>query len=209
MSYDSAREEGMEEQGFEPEPMGNEKPRGEGGSDFELAIKLIRSIQESLATLAAVLEGSVGAAGNESLANLITSKRAMAKRMEDVSGARTVEGVFDGVSMVCGDGKCFAVPPNYASKSRLVEGDVLKLTIKPDGGFIFKQIGPIERRRIVGSIAFDATTHSFLVMHDGHAYKVLTASVTYFKGEPGDDAVILVPKSGKAVWGAVENVMKR
>jgi len=37
---------------------------------------------------------------------------------------------------------------------------------------------------------------------------VLTASVTYYKGEPGDEAIILVPKSTPSTWAALENVVK-
>ena len=36
--------------------------------------------------------------------------------------------------------KIFPVPANYASKSKLVEGDRLKLTILPNGSFVYKQI---------------------------------------------------------------------
>ena len=47
-----------------------------------------------------------------------------------------MEGVFDGQNMMGPDGKKYPVPANYASKSKLVEGDVLKLTISDDGSFI-------------------------------------------------------------------------
>jgi hypothetical protein len=61
-----------------------------------------------------------------------------------------IEGVFDGENMIGPDGKQYSVPANYASKSKLIEGDILKLTITPNGTFVYKQIGPIERRRLVG-----------------------------------------------------------
>ena len=38
---------------------------------------------------------------------------------------------------------------------------------------------------------------------------VLTASVTYFKGQNSDDVTILVPKDSPAKWAAVENVIHR
>ena len=56
---------------------------------------------------------------------------------EEVSG-KVVEGVFDGQKMAGPDGKEYPVPANYASKSKLVEGDILKLTIADDGSFIYK-----------------------------------------------------------------------
>lgn len=124
-------------------------------------------------------------------------------------GDRIVEGVFDGDSMVGDDGKSYAVPPNYASKSKLVEGDLLKLTIGPRGNFIYKQIGPIERQRLVGTLAFDQESGQFVVLSGGRSWKVIKASVTYFHGDVSDEAVILVPKNAPSRWAAVENVIKK
>ena len=45
--------------------------------------------------------------------------------------------------------------------------------------------------------------------HENRRWSVLKASITYFKGEPGDEAVILVPKSTPSKWAAVENVIKK
>lgn len=126
----------------------------------------------------------------------------------DEDGMRVIEGAFDGQNMVGPDGKQYSVPANYASKSKLVEGDVLKLTITRDGSFIYKQIGPIQRQRLIGELVRDENTGEFKVMVDGRGYKVLLASITYFKGEIGDEVVILVPPDGEARWAAVENIIK-
>jgi len=122
---------------------------------------------------------------------------------------RVVEGVFDGTGMVGDDGKGYLVPPNYASKSKLVEGDMLKLTIGARGNFIYKQIGPIERQRIIGTLAYDQETGQYLVVAGGRSWKVLKASITYFKADAGDEAVILVPKNAPSKWAAVENVIRK
>lgn len=127
----------------------------------------------------------------------------------DQEGARVIEGVFDGQNMVGPDGKQYSVPANYASKSKLVEGDVLKLTITRDGSFIYKQIGPVERQRQIGALIRDEVTAEYKVDIAGRQYKVLLASITYFKGEAGDDAVILIPKEGETRWAAVENIIKK
>ena len=126
----------------------------------------------------------------------------------DEDGMRVIEGAFDGQNMVGPDGKQYSVPANYASKSKLVEGDVLKLTITRDGSFIYKQIGPIQRQRLIGELVRDENTGEFKVIVDGRGYKVLLASITYFKGEIGDEVVILVPPDGEARWAAVENIIK-
>ena len=119
-----------------------------------------------------------------------------------------VEGVFDGVQMVGSNGRSYTIPANYASKSKLVEGDVLKLTISDDGSFLYKQIGPIERKRLRGVLMQDEDTGEYSVMSQGNTYKVITASVTYFKGEAGDEVIILVPHDKQSKWAAVENVIK-
>lgn len=122
---------------------------------------------------------------------------------------KIIEGVFDGQNMIGPDGKQYSIPANYASKSKLVEGDTLKLTIMPDGSFIYKQIGPVERNRLVGVLAKDEATDEFRVLAGDKAYKVLLASITYFKGEVGDEVVILVPKDRESKWAAIENIIKK
>ena len=86
---------------------------------------------------------------------------------------------------------------------------MLKLTITPQGSFIFKQIGPIERTRIVGELAQDSETKQHSVIAGEKSWNILTASVTFFHGEPGDEAVILVPQTGPSRWAAVENIIKK
>jgi hypothetical protein len=111
--------------------------------------------------------------------------------------------------MVGGDGKCYSIPPNYASKSKLVEGDMLKLTIGGRGNFIYKQIGPIERQRLIGTLAYDQESGQYLIVAGGRSWKVLKASITYFKAEAGDEAVILAPKNAPSKWAAVENIIRK
>lgn len=123
-------------------------------------------------------------------------------------GGKIIEGVFDGQNMVGPDGKKYPVPANYASKSKLVEGDVLKLTIADDGSFIYKQIGPVDRVKKIG-IVTQVESGEYRVVADGKPYKVLLASLTYFKAEPGDEVTIVVPKDEEAEWAAVENLIRK
>lgn len=125
------------------------------------------------------------------------------------AGERIMEGVFNGQNMIGADGKEYLVPSNYASKSKLVEGDILKLTINARGSFLFKQIGPIERNRVIGTLEESEAGGGYCVTADNKKWRVLTAPVTYFKGESGDEAIILIPKNTPSKWAAVENVIKR
>ncbi len=130
-------------------------------------------------------------------------------KIEEGAEGKIIEGMFDGQNMIGPDGKQYSVPANYASKSKLVEGDTLKLTITPDGSFVYKQIGPAERQRLIGTLTRDEQTSEFRVLANNKSYRVLLASITYFKGESGDEAVILVPKEKDSKWAAVENIIKK
>jgi len=121
-------------------------------------------------------------------------------------GARVMEGVFDGERMISGDGGMFPVPPNYASKSKLVEGDMLKLTVMPDGKMIYKQIGPTSRERVKGILSCDERG-GYCVHASGSRFKILPASVSFFKGRPGDHVIALVPKGSPSRYAAVDFIV--
>ena len=74
------------------------------------------------------------AAARELLTSILGPNDIPARTNEQLTG-RVIEGVFDGQTMHDGEGKSYPVPANYASKSKLVEGDILKLTIADDGSF--------------------------------------------------------------------------
>lgn len=131
------------------------------------------------------------------------------RKMEvDTTGGTVVEGTFDGQLMLGTDGKQYPVPANYASKSKLVEGDMLKLTITEDGAFLYKQIGPIDRRHAIAVVTQDEGGN-YYVLADGKPYRVLLASITYFKAAPGDEVAIVTPRGLVATWAAIENVIQK
>lgn len=159
-------------------------------------IKRLRSlIQEAETSLAAAKELLISLVGDDKIVSTSAAK-------EDNLG-KIIEGVFDGQNMVGSDGKTYPVPANYASKSKLVQGDILKLTIADDGTFLYKQIGPIARKQVVGSLELQDGHYSVTV--GDHNYRVLLASVTYFKAKPGDQVSINIPEDNpNAEWAALE-----
>lgn len=163
----------------------------------EKQAKRLRSlIQEAETSLAAAKELLISIVGEDG--NVVTPRSSQ----EEVGG-KIIEGVFDGQIMIGPDGKSYPVPANYASKSKLVEGDILKLTIADDGGFIYKQIGPVARRQIIGTL----TQHdgAYYVEANGKEYRVLLASITFFKINVGDQVTIIVPEDNPdTTWAAVE-----
>lgn len=126
----------------------------------------------------------------------------------DTTEGTIIEGTFDGQIMVGSDGKQYPVPANYASKSKLVEGDMLKLTITETGTFLYKQVGPIERRHALGVVTQDESG-SFYVIANGKPYRVLLASITYFKATPGDEVAVVLPRDLDSSWCAIENVIQK
>ncbi|HSX46529.1 MAG TPA: hypothetical protein VLF87_00890 [Patescibacteria group bacterium] len=161
----------------------------------EKQIKRLKSlIQEAETSLAAA---------KELLLSLVGEDPAVAASIKDEPLGKIIEGVFDGQAMVGSDGKNYPVPANYASKSKLVQGDILKLTISEDGSFLYKQIGPVPRKQLVGILKLE--NGHYYVDVNGKMYRVLLASVTYFKAKPGDQVSVNVPEDEThAEWAALE-----
>ena len=164
----------------------------------EKQVKRLKSlINEAETNLAAAKELLMSVVGDD---EAVINPRA---EIADNPMGKVVEGVFDGQIMIGPDGKNYPVPANYASKSKLVEGDILKLTIADDGSFIYKQIGPTARKQIIGTLV----NHDgqYFVEANGKEFKILLASVTYFKVAIGDQVTIIVPEDNPdATWAAVE-----
>jgi len=177
-------------------------------SKILLIRKLLRTIRESEEQIENLLSAGVPAEDLDRISLGQISDFSAERPSEYYGQEKVIEGVFDGERMVGPDGKQYTVPSNYASKSKLVEGDLMKLTITPNGTFLYKQIGPIDRSRVVGALAKDEDGN-YHVESNGKHWRVLTASVTYFRGENGDEAVILIPKNGDSKWAAIENIIKR
>jgi hypothetical protein len=199
--------EGHAEEKNKKKPKGDdhEETREFSKTKIDLLRKLLLSQRQSIEKMIDLLSGVM----SENEARISIGQ--MSEKQEDDSGdenGQIVEGVFDGESMIGPDGKQYSIPANYASKSKLVEGDILKLTITTNGTFVYKQIGPIERGRVIG-ILEQAVNGNFTVRSEDKSWRVLTASVTYFKGQNGDEVVILVPKVGESKWAAVENIVKQ
>lgn len=148
-------------------------------------------------------ENQIRIAKSKLFASEISKKATM---LEDEGDDEVIQGIFDGEKMISSDKKTYQVPPNYASKSKLVAGDVLKLTISPDGKFLYKQIGPVPRQNLIGELE-DAGDGEYQVDVDGKKYKLLLASITYFKAKIGDKLSIIVPSDQESEWAALDNII--
>ncbi len=189
------------------------------GDKEELKAELLamkEAVEKALALLeqGSIDEAKIAAAQGlsvVSLGSLVVVPRENSKQTEPTKvpeGSRVIEGVFDGQHMMGADGKQYMVPPNYASKSKLVEGDMLKLAITADGAFIYKQIGPTERKRVTCQV-IQSEQGLFEATDQIHRWRLLTAAVTYFKGNVGDEVVIMIPSDAPSKWAAVENIIAK
>lgn len=168
--------------------------------------ELINSATSSLKTAHALMRDITGI--------IDTDKERFTARASGESGSasvsadgKIVEGIFDGQNMIDGEGQSYPIPANYASKSKLVEGDGMKLTITDEGKFIYKQIAPINRKTIVGVLIQEDGQYKLLA--EGKVYRVLLASVTFYRAEVGDQITILIPADREATWGSIEAVIPK
>ena len=165
--------------------------------------ELLDTAMSSLKTAHAMLRDMTGVTDSTRERHVM---RAGGMAAGPVSG-RVIEGIFDGQNMVDAQGQTYPVPANYASKSKLVESDGMKLTITDEGKFIYKQIAPTPRRTALGLLIQE--DGQYKVLAEGKAYRVLLASVTFYRAEVGDQVTILLPEKGEAKWGAVEAVIPK
>jgi len=166
--------------------------------------ELIESAESSLGTAQSLLRSVTGVTDTSLEKH---SEKASSMAPIGSESGKVVEGVFDGQNMVDSNEQTYPVPANYASKSKLVEGDGMKLTITDEGKFIYKQIAPVKRETAVGTLIQEDGQYKILV--DGKAYRVLLASVTFYRAEVGDQVTILLPEGDDAKWGTVEAVIPK
>lgn len=145
----------------------------------------------------------------ETLAELIAQTRALLLKLEQALTAmparndiNVIDGVFDGTQMIADDGTLYPVPENYASKSKLLEGDLLQLIKTSDGRAYFKQLSRVPRHIKNARLEHIETNHGFARTDDGHGYQILLAPLRFFRVAPGEQLTIEVPEAG-GTWAAV------
>ncbi len=173
--------------------------------------EIVKKLNESIATGKAAFDAAekwleVLAQHHDVEINPLRSRiQDMEFSADDLGEEKVMEGLFDGKDMVTAENQTYPVPANYASKSKLVEGDTLKLTVKPNGAFVYKQIELVPRKLATGKLILDG--NQYKVLTDIRSYNVLYASVTFFRANVGDTVTVTIPVDGIATWGAIENVM--
>jgi len=171
-------------------------------SQIEKAFRLLENANSSLKAAQTIL----AKLAPESLRRVDVQLDTSEAKIYDSGNMQVVEGTFNGQNMIGPNEKIYPVPANYASKSKMIEGDRLKLTIMPNGSFIYKQISPIERKHVKGTLINE--DGQYRVLADGKSYRVLLASVTYYKGNAGDEVTLIIPEAkSDSIWGAIEAIL--
>ena len=125
-----------------------------------------------------------------------------------------VEGNFDGENMIGDDGKIYAIPANYASKTKLVVGDRMKRILTDTYREVYKVIQKAPAKRAVGMFTMDESGE-FVVLVDSipNPVRVLKASITFAMKQQnlrsGDTVAILIPANGASTWGAFDSIVKQ
>ncbi len=168
--------------------------------------ELLETATSNLKTANSLLRDLTGVADTDRERHISRANITAGRAGTSIEG-KVVEGIFDGQNMIDASGQGYPVPANYASKSKLVEGDGMKLTITDEGKFIYKQIAPVRRRTVVGVLIQE--DGQYKVLAEGKVYRVLLASVTFYRAEVGDQVTILLPEDMDASWGGIEAVIPK
>ena len=119
--------------------------------------------------------------------------------------SKIIEWVFTGNEMLWADWNKYPIPANYSSKSKLVQGDKLKLTIEWNWKMLYKQISPIEREYKTWLVVKEK--EKYQVISEWKTYDLLTAAVTHFKANIWDTITIILPANKKATFAAIEAII--
>ena len=138
---------------------------------------------------------------NQALSAAISSINLAKNLLKDIEGSqhsridtREIEGIvgiFDGKYLITSDGQKIEVPVNYASKSKIVFGDTLKMVEDQDKK-LFKQIERVKRLNKVGILS-KKDGEMVVVTGDG-TYKILQVAVEFYDLTEGGQVQVLVPE---------------
>ena len=129
-----------------------------------------------------------------------------AERKSHYQSIPGTEGVFDGQYLIAQDGRKTEVPINYAAKSKLVYGDILKV-FTDSGKQIFKQIDRVERKKIEGVLA--KKEGKWYLLSDAGSYRISDIAAEYGKAELNDKASALIPaENTKVPFACLDRIYK-
>lgn len=139
---------------------------------------------------------------------LDSAKDVMEAIMErkDYKSMPGVEGKYDGKYIIASDGSKHEVPSNYAAKSRLVYGDILKI-IEEDGKKVFKQIEKVARKNLEGVVT--KKEGKWHVLTEAGSHLLLDRAIEFNQVKLKDLIDVVLPESNlSAPFAAFNKVVK-
>ena len=130
-------------------------------------VNLIEIAENNLKTAQILIKQLYGLSGNNSDIQNLTNYSSTVSSPSDLEAnfLEVVEGNFDGESMIGDDGKMYAIPANYASKTKLVVGDRMKRILTDTYREVYKVIQKAPSKRVVGIFTIDENSE-FVVIVD-------------------------------------------
>lgn len=153
---------------------------------------------------------------SQAAANLAQAKQLMHELEDSLSSvlpsSRDLPGIigkFDGTYLVTDDGKKFQVPENYASKSKLVFGDTLKMIEDVNGGMAtFKQIERVPRATLTGVLV--KKDGKYVAVTSDGSHLLIPAAVSFHHGVEGDEVKVIVPEDSRnCAFAALDEIPAR
>jgi len=178
-------------------------------------VNLIEIAENNLKTAQILIKQLYGLSGNISDIQSAPSYSPSISSPSDPEAnfLEVVEGNFDGESMIGDDGKMYAIPANYASKTKLVVGDRMKRILTDTYREVYKVIQKAPSKRAVGIFTIDENSEFVVIVDSIPApVRVLKASITFAMKQqnlkPGDTIAILIPANTLSTWGAFDSIVK-
>ena len=178
-------------------------------------VNLIEIAENNLKTAQILIKQLYGLSGNNADIQNLTNYSSTVSSPSDLEAnfLEVVEGNFDGESMIGDDGKMYAIPANYARKTKLVVGDRMKRILTDTYREVYKVIQKAPSKRVVGIFTIDENSEFVVIVDSIPApVRVLKASITFAMKQqnlkPGDTIAILIPANTLSTWGAFDSIVK-
>lgn len=124
----------------------------------------------------------------------------------DENASEGITGYFDGLFMVSSNGKKYEVPRNYAAKSKLVYGDVLKMIQDEKGANTFKQVEKQPRKKIEGIAV--KKDNAWILLSDAGAYELSSTAAEFKNVQEHDEVTAFIPDNNSNVpYAALDEVL--
>jgi hypothetical protein len=109
---------------------------------------------------------------------------------------------YNGDSIIDDQGVIYPINKNYASKSRLIDGDVLIMRTDSQGGIYYKLSKPVPRKTVIADIK--ETNGQYIAIYNNKSYKILTAASNFYELYNNCQAMIVISITEDNKWCAID-----